>query len=183
MTGPSTELAICVDLDGTLINGDTTMMAVRRYLSGNYHRTFQLLAWWGRGRAYLKQQLFTKVTLPVDNLPYNRQVVELLKGYRSAGCKIYLVTASDASIARQVVEHFAELFVGYYASDGVVNLRQRAKAELLVKIFGERQFVYFGNSRDDLAVWRYAAEGVVVSGNQRLVRKAKKSCNVTVVFS
>lgn len=182
MTARSVELAICVDLDGTLVNGDTTLMAVRRYLHGNYHRTFRLLAWLTRGRAYLKRQLFTEITLAVDDLPYNRQVIDLLRSYRSAGRDIYLVTASDASIAQLVVEHFADLFVGYYASDGVTNLRQRAKAELLIKVFGKGGFVYFGNSHDDLAVWRYAAEGVIVSDNQRLVHKAKKLCNVSAVF-
>lgn len=183
MTAPSAELAICVDLDGTLVNGDTTLMAVRRYLHGNYHRTFLLLSWLSRGRAYLKRRLFAEVTLAVDGLPYNKQVIDLLRSYHSAGRDIYLVTASDASVAQLVVEHFADLFAGYYASDGIINLRQRAKAELLVKVFGQKQFVYFGNSRDDLAVWRYAAEGVIVSDSQRLVHRAKKLCNISAVVT
>ena len=180
MTEPP--LTICVDLDGTLVNGDTTMMAVRRYLRGDYRRAIRLLAWLSRGRAYLKQRLFAEVKLAIDDLPYNRQVVELVRRYRSAGRDIYLVTASDATVAQQVVEYFADLFVGYYASNGVVNLRQRAKAKLLVEVFGEGRFVYFGNSHDDLVVWQHAAEGVVVSNNGRLVSKAKKLCNVTAVF-
>ena len=180
MTGRG--LAICVDLDGTLVSGDTTLMAVRRYLSGDYRRVIRLLAWLARGRAYLKQRLFAEVKLVVANLPYNGEVIELIKRHRSAGHDIYLVTASDASVARHVVEHFADLFVGYYASDGLVNLRQRAKARLLVEVFGEGQFVYFGNSRDDLVVWQHAAEGVVVSSNDRLVCKAKKLCNITTVI-
>ena len=175
-------LAICVDLDGTLVNGDTTLMAVRRYIGGNYLRVIRLLVWLTRGRAYLKRRLFTEVKLVIADLPYNSEVIEFIRGYRSAGHDIYLVTASDASIAQQVVEHFADLFVGYYASDGIVNLRQRAKAKLLIKVFGERQFVYFGNSRDDLVVWQHAAEGVVVSSNERLVGKAKKLCDITEVI-
>lgn len=180
MTGRG--LAICVDLDGTLVRGDTTLMAVRRYLSGDYRRAIRLLAWLTRGRAYLKRRLFSEVKLVIADLPYNSEVIELIRGYRSAGHDIYLVTASDESVARHVVEYFAELFTGYYASDGVINLRQQAKASLLIEVFGERQFVYFGNSRDDLVVWQHAAEGVVVSSNNRLLRKAKKLCNVTVIF-
>lgn len=183
MTVDPSKLAICVDLDGTLIGDDTTLIAIRCYLRENYLRVFRLLAWLSRGRAYLKQRLFAEVELAIANLPYNVQVLELLRRYRADGCDIYLVTASDASVARHVVEHFSNLFVGYYASDGVVNLRQRAKADLLVEVFGEGRFVYFGNSHDDLIVWQHAAEGVVVSRNERLVSEAKKLCRVTAVFS
>ena len=52
------------------------------------------------------------------------------------------------------------MFAAVIASDGVTNLKGRAKAERLVGRFGSRNFDYLGNSRADLPCWRSAALGM-----------------------
>lgn len=126
--------------------------------------------------------LFTRVDLDIKALPYNGQVLRLLQQLKEKGNVIYLVTATDERIARLISVHLAGIFDGYYASDGVLNLRKHAKAKLLINLFGERKFTYFGNSRDDLPVWRHAREAVVVSSSPRLIRRARKIANVSRVL-
>lgn len=176
-------LPLCVDLDGTLIACDTTFAALRVFIRRQYWQTPRLLLWLLRGRAYLKQQLALRVTLDVARLPYNDAVLQLIKACKAQGNPVYLVTASDAQIAQRITAHLAGLFTACYASDGVRNLRHRAKAEHLCKTFGVRRFVYVGNSRDDLAVWQQAHSAIIVSNNPRLIRAAHRLGNVAQVLS
>ena len=174
------KLPLCVDLDGTLIADDTTRVALRLFVRQQRGQILWLLAWLLRGRAYFKQQLASRVQLDAACLPYNRAVLQLIETYREQGNPIYLVTASDKRIAQQVCAHL-NFFSDCYASDGVRNLRHKAKAALLCKIFGAHNFIYVGNSRDDLAVWQRAHSAVIVSNRSRLIAAARRVSNVVGV--
>ena len=176
------KLPLCVDLDGTLIANDTTWAAVRLFVRQRRWQIPLLLAWLLRGRAYLKQQLAVYVQLDVASLPYNHAVLQLIAAYRQRGNPIYLVTATDQQVAQQVCAHL-NCFTDCYASDGVRNLRHKAKAALLCKTFGTRNFIYIGNSRDDLAVWQQAHSAIVVSNSARLIATAGKISNVVGVVA
>lgn len=178
----SSTLPLCVDLDGTLIANDTTWAAVHLYVRRHCWQAPLLLWWLRRGRAYCKQQLAARVVLDVQHLPYHTAVLQLIEEHRAQGGKVYLVTATDASIAQRVGEHLG-IFDGCYASDGVCNLRHKAKAVRLCEVFGVRQFIYVGNSRDDLAVWRQAHSAVVVSNNARLINAARQTSDVVKVIA
>ena len=178
----ASNLPVCVDLDGTLIANDTTWLAVRLFVQRNVWQAHHLLAWLWRGRAYLKQQLASRVQLDIANLPYNHEVMQLITAYQQQGNSLYLVTATDQRIAQQVCAHL-KFFDGYYASDGTCNLRHQAKAALLCQTFGASKFIYIGNSRDDLAVWQQAHSAVVVSDSLSLIAAARKLGNVIKVLS
>ena len=49
-------------------------------------------------------------------------------------------------------------------------------------MFGKQGYVYFGNSKDDLYVWKYALSAVVVSKNKKLIEKAKQISNVVLII-
>ncbi len=178
----TSQLPLCVDLDGTLIAGDTTRTAVRLLVRQHRWQALLLLAWLLRGRAYLKQQLARRVQLDAACLHYNRAVLQLIETYRKQGNPIYLVTATDKRVAQQVCAHL-NFFTDCYASDGVCNLRHKAKAALLCKTFGSRNFIYVGDSRADLAVWQQAHSAVIVSNRARLIAAARKISNVVGVLS
>ena len=182
-TPPRTnKLPLCVDLDGTLIANDTTWAAVRLFVRQHRWQIPLLLAWLLRGRAYLKQQLAGRVQLDVTSLPYNHAVLQLIEAYKEQGNPIYLVTATDQQVAQQVCAHL-NLFTDCYASDGVCNLRHKAKAALLCKTFGTHNFIYVGNSRDDLTVWKQAHSAIVVSNSKRLIASSRKISNVVRVLA
>jgi FMN phosphatase YigB (HAD superfamily) len=153
---------ICVDLDGTLINEDVTLKAMKIYAKCNFLNIFRMILWLLRGRAYLKHQLARLVRLDVASLPYNINLLKFLSKKKSGGCKIFLATACNRVYAEDIADHLG-IFDGVFASDGCVNLRAEAKAFALVTMFGENGFDYVGNSHDDVCVWSRSAGCVVVS--------------------
>ena len=90
---PRAVVPLCVDLDGTLIRTDMVWESLVRALRRNPFYLLAILAWWCRGRAYLKQQLARRIEVPVAALPYTESFLAYLRGERAAGRALYLVTA------------------------------------------------------------------------------------------
>ncbi|MDR0555443.1 MAG: haloacid dehalogenase-like hydrolase [Holosporaceae bacterium] len=169
-------LPICVDLDGTLLEGDVTQIAIREYLGCGLFNVFRILCWLLRGRAFLKQKLAELVELDVANLRYNEKFLKFVLKKKKEGHKVFLATASNVVYANQVVEHldtvgFGGLFDGVFASNAWANLRAEAKADALVTVFGERGFIYAGNSKDDVPVWDKSAGCILVSPTNGALKK------------
>jgi hypothetical protein len=119
------------------------------------------LPWWLlRGRAYFKAKV-AAFDFDPSLLPYNDDVLAFLRAERAAGRGIALATASHAKSARRIAKHLG-LFDAVHATEGDVNCKGAAKAELLVRAYGERGFAYAGDSRADLEVWRRAHSAILV---------------------
>ena len=155
-------LPICVDLDGTLIHDDVTIIALKDFLRRNVFHIFPVIAWFCRGRAYLKHQLAQRVDLNAEQLNYNQEFLNYLREKKKEGHKLFLATACNRQYADAVADYL-QIFDGVFASDSRHNLRAEAKANALTLIFGEKGFIYAGNSKDDLKVWRKSAEYILVT--------------------
>jgi len=167
--------ALCVDLDGTLLNSDILYESLLALLARNPLYLFVIPFWLLRGKAAVKRELAARVTLPAETLPYNPQVLELLRNTPQR--PRVLCTASDQWLVTPIAEHLG-LFEQVIASDGVRNLSGRNKAQVLVEAFGERGFDYMGNGKVDLAVWEHAAGAWVVNNDDALARDAAKRTTV-----
>jgi apolipoprotein N-acyltransferase len=165
------QVPLCVDLDGTLIETDLLWEALAQLLRRNPFQLFPVLYWWTRGRAFLKQQLARRVSIDPATLPYKEPLLAFLREQKNAGRKLVLATASDRDLALPVASYVG-LFDEVLASDGRTNLRGQNKLKVLIEKFGERGFDYAGNSRADLAVWRGARLAIVVNAGPALVKQA-----------
>lgn len=172
---------LCVDLDGTVIKTDLLWESLWRLLHRAPLYGLAALAWWTRGRAYLKAQIARRIELDPRALPYRQPMIDFLRAEKAKGRQLFLVTASDATLARGVADHLG-FFDELFASDGKTNLRGRTKAEFLVRRFGRRGFDYAGNSTVDLPVWAEAREAIVV-GRRRLIARAARRTTVGQVFA
>ncbi|MDR2794390.1 MAG: hypothetical protein LBB12_01270 [Holosporaceae bacterium] len=152
---------ICVDLDGTLISEDVTLLALKIFVWRNPLNLLKIFVWFLCGRAYLKKMLALNVDIDVSNLNYNKKLLNFLKNKKQEGHRLFLATACDRHYADKVVD-FIPIFDGVFASDGKINLRADAKANALEIMFG-RNFVYAGNSIDDVRVWSKSAECILVN--------------------
>lgn len=166
------KLPLCVDLDGTLVLGDTTWQAVSQLLKRNVFNGIFLIYWIFKGRAFLKSQLARYVYLSPRALRYRQNLLSYLKG-QVGQRPIYLVTGTDIGFARVIAEYLG-IFNGVEASNGFVNLTKENKRDCLIKKFGRDQFIYIGNSFNDLPVWEASAEAWVCSNNARLLIKVNK---------
>ncbi len=177
---PGSELrpgvALCVDLDGTLVKSDTlqdTLLVVVR------KRPLELLhlpGWLVEGRAAFKQRLTGLVDLNVEHLPYNRPLLEYLLEQHGEGRAIYLATASDAGLARRVAAHLG-IFAGVLASDGETNLAGENKLAAFRARFGD-EFCYIGNARPDVGLLAACQTPMVANPNLALRAGLKRTGTV-----
>ncbi len=179
---PPDPVPLVVDLDGTLIRTDLLWESLARRLRRNPLAMIQILFWWSRGRARLKQELARRVTIDPATLPYHERFLAFLRGQAAAGRRLILATASDREMARPVANHVG-LFTEVLGSDGQTNLRSENKLKALTDKFGARGFDYAGNSTADFAVWRGAREAIVVNASQSVLKTAGECTRLGPVFN
>jgi 4-hydroxybenzoate polyprenyltransferase len=167
---------LCVDLDGTLIHGDSLVEYVLALVRNRPLLVILLPFWLLRGRAYFKSQVTSTVSVDPASFSYRPDVVEFLRSEGGKGRRLVLVTAADQSIADAVASHFG-LFAEAYGSTADVNLKGPSKADKLVHLFGAKNFDYIGDSSADLAVWRHARRAHVV-GSPAMRAKAATATEI-----
>jgi len=160
-----------VDLDGTLVNADTLWLAFGKLALFKPYRAIWAVAQIPLGRARFKQAVANGLVLDVSKLPYRRNLLEMVKAERARGRRIILATGADRSCAIRVANHL-QCFDVILASDGEKNLTGTRKAAAIETLFGGGPFIYAGDSRDDLAVWRKSAGAILVG--------ASRSCSLEV---
>lgn len=165
---------LCIDLDGTLITSDTTWHAFCLYIKNKPWNAGIVLIWLLRGRAFLKKKLAQYINLDPISFTYCPEVLSLIKTYKKKGHFIYLATATDEAFATQFASYVGG-FDAVFASDGHCNLRAQKKAETLAQHCGDQNFIYIGNSWDDLKVWDKALKGYVAYPSKRLLKKLNES--------
>ena len=169
-----TGVPLCVDLDGTLVRADTLheqiLALVRR-------RPFAFLAALLRlfqGIAAFKREIASRVTLNIETLPYNEGFLNYLRKEAAGGRRILLVTAADQMVAEPIARHVG-LFEAILASDGVTNLKGKAKVAAIREYLGSDDFEYAGDSRADLPVWRASTAAILVNSPRALRSAVGKS--------
>lgn len=154
-------IPLCVDMDGTLLATDTLYEGYLLLLKQNPLFALLLPIYLLFGKARLKAEIAKRVELDVAYLPLNKSFVEHLHELKASGRRLVLATAANRRFAEAVALHLG-LFDEIVASDDERNLSGPAKAEALVRLYGEKGFDYAGNSKSDLSVWRHARRAVVV---------------------
>jgi len=173
---PDSDIAIVIDLDGTLLKSDLLIESGLALLSRSPWLAFRFPFWLLRGKAHLKSEIARRLELDVASMPWDQRVLALVKQH--AGKRpVVLCTASDQKLASSVADHFG-LFDAVIASDSRRNLSGAAKANILCERYGTRGFDYVGNGSVDLAVWEKARLAIVVNAPQSLANAAAKVCSV-----
>jgi 4-hydroxybenzoate polyprenyltransferase/phosphoserine phosphatase len=172
---------LCVDLDGTLIRSDLLLESFLLLLERNPLYLFLIPLWLLRGKAVLKAQIASRISLDPGALPYNPEFLDWLKAEHGAGRDLWLCTAANEQLATAVASHLG-IFKGVMASDPGVNLAGENKASVLVERFGAGGFDYCGNERRDLAIWRRARGAIVTNGGSSLERSVAREVNMLRTF-
>lgn len=159
-------LPLVVDLDGTLTPTDTLVESILQLLRQRWWLLLLLPLWLAKGRASFKATIARHVRLDASVLPYRTEVLELVRAARSEGRTTVLATAAHISIAASVQEHLS-LFSYVLASTDEVNLKGVAKLKTIEKVC-PNGFIYAGDSRVDLPIWKESNGAIVVSGSTSL---------------
>jgi hypothetical protein len=171
-------MPLVVDLDGTLIAGDMFYKSLFAALLRNPFIVLPGMGWLWRGRAALKRELALRCRIDFDRLKLHQDVLALLLREKAAGRSVVLATAADALLADQIAAPI-RVFDRVIASDGSCNLKGPAKAQALTQLF-PGGFIYAGDSKADLPVWRRASAIVVVNA-RKSVAAASRSLGLTTL--
>ncbi|WP_343234422.1 haloacid dehalogenase-like hydrolase [Microvirga terrestris] len=152
---------LVVDLDGTLIASDLLIETAFSELGRRPQSMVDMLMALSRGKAVLKHRLSKPADFDPGTLPYDPEVLSLIRQARAAGRRVYLASASHQRLVESIADYLV-LFTGWFASNETTNLAGHRKAQQLVEAFGERGFDYVGNDAADLPVWEKAAKSIAI---------------------
>ena len=173
-------LPLVVDLDDTLLRTDTLYESFAAVLFKKPLSAARALVELRRGRPAFKSALCAEGLLDVQSLPINEELVEYLERQKSGGREIHLVSAAAQTIVDAVADRF-DLFDSSPGSSYARNLKGSVKAAYLQSLFPQG-FVYAGDSRADLAVWREAGAAVLVGTSNAVSRKAEGYTKIEARF-
>lgn len=163
---------IFVDLDGTFIKTDMLVESFLNVFKSNPFILFSCLVWLMQGKAKLKHELALRSQLKVENLPLNTELYKYLEEEKSAGKEIWLATASNENIAKDIVANF-DIFTHYLASDENTNLKGKNKALKISQM--DDSFTYCGNDIEDFDVFQQASTSILVNPTKKAQKASQKN--------
>jgi phosphoserine phosphatase len=172
---------LLVDLDGTLIDGDTLHLSLRSLLQTRPWIAPALPLVVLGGRARFKAFVSDYVTLNPVTLPYRTNVVEFVKKERALRERVVLATAAHRTIAQAVAAHLG-LFDDVIATGGSHNAKGDGKLASIREHLGDSDFDYVGDSMADVPVFRAARRAYLVCPSPSLTAAARDGCRVEAVF-
>ena len=173
---------LIVDLDGTLIDGDTLHVSLRLLVRTRPWLVPTIAFMVLRGRARFKDFVSRRVSLDPARLPYRGDVVEFVKRERATGRQVLLATAATRRVADAVAAHLG-LFDGVVASDGGHNAKGDGKVKSIRRILGDSEFDYIGDSLPDVPVFKAARKSYLVCPSPALADAVRGRCHVEAVFA
>ena len=172
---------LVVDLDGTLTATDTLAESVIKIVKQSPLDIFLFPLWLMRGRAAFKSAIASRLRLAAEKLPYREGILTYLRNEKQQGRRIILAPAAHRSIADSVADHLG-LFDEVLATEGDHNLKGRHKLEAIQDRFGA-DFVYAGDSRADIPIWKAAKAAVLVGTSPAVAETVRRGTPVEMEFN
>jgi len=153
-------IPLYVDLDGTLLRGDSLHEACLRLVVRPAAWPSALRALFA-GKAAFKQAVSAHAGLRGEALPYHEDFLGWLRAQRESGRRLVLATGADRVIAKAVADHLG-IFDDVLASDGATNLTGANKLKAIEAHAAGATFAYAGDGQVDLPIWAAARSAVLV---------------------
>lgn len=165
---------LVVDLDGTLIRGDSLQENLFLLIRRKPLKIFALPFWLSKGRARFKQLVAESIDLDPATLSYNQDVLQYLNAQIAKGRKVILATAAHTIIARKVA-NYLQIDAPLIASENGVNCKGSVKLKAIKDRVRDTPFEYIGNELSDIPIWQAAKYGSVANVSLRQVRRLSHS--------
>lgn len=178
------ETPLCVDLDGTLIHGDTLILSLRQIASHAPWKLARIGLALLRGRAAFKEAVADAIVPNPATLPWRPAVVSFIRSERERGRRLFLTTAADRRVAESVAAYLG-CFDGIVASDGAANTKGAAKVAAIQRLIGDgaaSPFDYIGDSPADLPIFAAARFGYLVAPTPALRQQAAAQGRIERIF-
>ena len=146
------EPPLCVDLDGTLIEGDTLLISIRGLARRSPWVLLALPFVLLKGRPALKEFIASRYVPDPANLVWRTEVLAFLREEKSRGRRIILATAAHRRIGEAVFTHLG-IFDALVATDSGVNTKGAMKTAHIRKSLECTDFDYIGDSNADIPIF------------------------------
>jgi phosphoserine phosphatase len=171
---------LVVDLDGTLIDGDSLHLSIAALARRRPWVLPVLPLVVFSGRARFKEFVSNRVNLDPASLPYRQDVLAFVRRER-ARRPIILATAAHRRIAEAVAAHLT-LFDAVLATHGRHNAKGDGKLRAIRAHLDGGEFDYIGDSLADVPVFRAARRSYLVCPGSALEAAVREECRVEAVF-
>lgn len=158
-SGQAPVIPLVVDLDGALIQSNLGLESIFSHLGQNAFPFGKIVKALWSGKATLKSHIAATTTVDVTELPYDEEVLKVVRDSVARGIPAYLVSRYGERHVRAVAQHLG-LFTGWLASTSEADLSQAAKTQLVTDAFGEQGFDYVGSIGDDYPIWAAARKRI-----------------------
>ena len=148
----SSEPPLCVDLDGTLIEGDTLHISIRHLARRSPWVLLALPFVLLKGRPALKAFVASRYVPDPASLVWRTEVLAFLREEKSRGRRIVLATAAHRLIGEAVFTHLG-IFDALVATDSGDNAKGAMKTAIIRKSLKCNDFDYIGDSNADLPIF------------------------------
>jgi 4-hydroxybenzoate polyprenyltransferase/phosphoserine phosphatase len=179
--GNYNDVPLCVDLDGTLIAGDTLIEATIIAIKKKPLILLALPFWILKGKLYFKEKIHKIAEPDYSTLVFRDNVLEFIEQEKQNGRTIVLATASSKKIADKVADELG-IFDLVLGSENGVNLRSTYKRDKLIELFGEKGFDYIGDCSADIDVFKSARKAYLVGPSKKVIQATQKIGNLDKVF-
>src|SRR5262245_12451705 len=112
---------LCIDLDGTLVRGDTLHEGIFSVLARKPWAILSLIVAAFRGKANLKRIIAEHSRIDSATLPYSPGMLQFIHEQRAQGRAVVLVTGAAEKTARAVADHLG-VFDDALSTNDRVNL-------------------------------------------------------------
>ena len=170
-----------MDLDGTLIAGDTLVISLRELVRTQPWKLPGVALALTRGRGELKTAIAASVVPDPHRLPWRDAVVAFVRDQHDQGRRVLLATAAHRRIAEAVAAYLT-CFDAIVATEGSDNAKGTAKVAAIRRHIGAGPFDYMGDSMADLPIFAAARHGYLVAPSPELHRRAMQAGTIVKVF-
>ncbi len=162
----TSHLPLVIDLDGTLTPTDTLIESLIKLVKKSPLNLLYMFLWVWKGRASFKDSIASHVSISTQHLPYRNALLSYLREEKKKGRRIILATAAHKSIAEDISNQL-DLFDQVLATEAGHNLKGQTKLEAIRQRVGN-EFVYAGDSKADIPIWKAAKAAILVNVSPRL---------------
>lgn len=156
---------LCVDLDKSLIKVDLFAESLVKLLVSNPFLIFKCISLYLKGKAYLKEYVAEKININASNLPFNEDVLDLIKKYKGSKQKVILATGSHFIFAKKIADELG-FFDDIIATKDGFNCTEKNKLTKIKELLKEEGFDYVGDCRKDIPIWKEATNSYLVSNSK-----------------
>ena len=170
---------LAVDLDHTLINTDMIYMGLKYLILHKiYLLPILIIIFIFKGRPSSKKYLYDNTSIVIEDLPYNKSIINFINNNRRKYTHIILISGSYYKYVESIAEYL-DMFDSFTGTSITINMIGTNKITYLKNNFNNFVFDYIGDSKKDIPIWKESRKAFVV--NRKNITKHLKNIDYEII--